>query len=115
MLSKVKRKPCAAVCVKEYDIPSIKAHQCLHEMTLFVQSIYFKMRSIYMKEIWTYFSQGLTAVQIDKGGLHFFERNIDSFSRIRRATAVQGSVKEVKEFLEGGQNYDTKESFKEPF
>ena len=78
-------------------------------MTSFVESHCIKKCSVYVKETWIYFSQRLTAVQINKGVQHFLERNIDLFSR--RATAVQTSVREVKESMEGTQNYDTIESF----
>jgi hypothetical protein len=45
-----------------------------------------------------------TAVQSHKGVQHVFEMNIKLCST--RLTAVQISLKEVKECMEGGQFYD---------
>ena len=56
------------------------------------------------------FSKRLAAVQSYKGVQHFFERSKGLFSK--RIAAVQSSVQEVKEFMEGRQNYDKMESFK---
>ena len=74
------------------------------KMTSFVQFHYIS------KDMRQFCEKNIQVCTSKKGTQHFFKRNAGLFSR--KATAVKSSLEEVKKFMEGGQNYNTKEPFK---